>query len=63
MSESRPPYHPPYDMAIQQAIVSGDLAKMKAAARDAEQYLADHGDVAGALAALKVEIAKLEAHK
>jgi hypothetical protein len=55
--------HPPYDMAIQQAIVSGDLAKMKTTAREAEQYLADHGDVPSALAALKIEIAKLEAHK
>jgi len=53
----------PYDMAIQQAIVSGDLAKMKSAARDAEQYLATHGDVPGALAALKLEIAKLESSK
>ena len=50
----------PYAMAIQQAIVSGDLAKMKTAAREAEQYLTDHGDVPGSLAVLKLEIAKLE---
>ena len=52
---------PPYGIAIQQAVASGDLAQMKKAAADAEKHLHDHGDVRAALEALKLEIAKLEA--
>jgi hypothetical protein len=52
---------PPYGTAIQNAIAAGDLAKMKAVARQAEQYLAKQGDVSAALEALKIEIAKIEA--
>jgi len=48
---------PPYGEAIQQAVASGDLAKMKAVAKDAEAFLARAGT---ALGALKTEIAKLE---
>ena len=51
----------PYGVAISDAIVSGDLAKMKEVAAAAEQHLAEHGDVAGVLNLLKVEIAKAEA--
>jgi hypothetical protein len=51
---------PPYGVAIQQARESGDLDKMRKVAADAEAYLAEHGDVPGALKALKSEIAKLE---
>jgi hypothetical protein len=54
---------PPYGVAIQQAVASGDLSQMKKTAADAEQHLRDHGDVGAALAVLKIEIAKLEAHK
>ena len=51
---------PPYGAAIQQAIATGDLAKMKEVAAQAQRYLAKHGDVAAALEALKIEIAKIE---
>jgi hypothetical protein len=53
---------PPYGVAIQQAVASGDLKQMKKTAADAEKHLQDHGDVRSALAVLKIEIAKLE-HK
>ena len=49
----------PYGLAIQQAIASGDVAKMKAVAKQAEKYIQDHGNVPAALEALKIEIAKL----
>jgi len=51
---------PPYGIAIQQAVASGDLKQMKQTAAAAEQHLKDHGDVRAALAVLKIEIAKLE---
>jgi hypothetical protein len=53
----RPGSVPPYGEAIQQAVASGDLAKMKAVAQEAEAFLAD---VPAALQQLKSEIAKLE---
>lgn len=49
-----------YGAAIQQAIASGDLAKMKKVAKMAEQKLAEEGNVAIALEILRVEIARLE---
>lgn len=49
----------PYGVAIQQAIASGDVAKMKAVAKLAEQHIRDYGNVPAALEALKIEIAKL----
>jgi Domain of unknown function (DUF1843) len=52
---------PPYGEAIQQAVASGDLAKMKAVAKAAEEHIARWGNVPAALEALKLEIAKLEA--
>lgn len=51
---------PPYGVAIQEAVASGDLAQMKAARKRAEEYLAASGDVSAALEGLKLEIAKLE---
>lgn len=51
---------PPYGTAIQEAVASGDVQRMKDVAKAAEQYLQDYGDVSAALAALKVEIAKQE---
>jgi hypothetical protein len=51
---------PPYGVAIQEAVASGDLAQMKAARKRAEEYLATWGDVSAALEGLKLEIAKLE---
>jgi hypothetical protein len=51
---------PPYGPAIQDAVASGDLAKMKAVARQAERFVAEFGDIPASLEALKLEIAKLE---
>ena len=51
----------PYGTAIQQAVASGNLKTMKAVAKAAEKHLEQHGDVTSSLAALKIEIAKLEA--
>ena len=50
----------PYGCAIHQAVMSGELAKMKAAASLAQDWLTNHGDVSAALQALKLEIAKRE---
>ena len=57
MSGPVPPYGPP----IHEAIAKGDVAEMKKLAANAEQWLAQHGDVRSALALLKAEIAKREA--
>jgi peptidase E len=51
---------PPYGVAIHQAVASGDLAQMKAAAQQAEAYLQEWGNVPAALESLKLEISKLE---
>jgi len=51
---------PPYGVAIQQAIAKGDLSQMKQVAREAEEHLAQTGNLPVALAILKVEIAKAE---
>jgi len=53
---------PLYAVTIHDAICSGDLAKMKQIAAEAEEYLAKAGHLPAALQALKVEIAKAE-HK
>lgn len=52
---------PPYGVAIQEAVASGDLERMKEVARQAEEHLREYGNVAGALELLRLEIAKLEA--
>jgi hypothetical protein len=52
---------PLYAVTIQHAFASGDLAAMKKVAAEAEQHLAQYGNVGAALEALKMEIAKLEA--
>lgn len=51
---------PPYGVAIQEAAASGDLKKMKAVAKQAEEHLAEYGNVSAALEALRLEIAKAE---
>lgn len=51
---------PPYGEAIQEAVASGDLARMKAVAREAEEFIKAWGNIPAALEALKLEIAKLE---
>jgi hypothetical protein len=50
----------PYGCAIHQAVMSGELAKMKAAASLAQDWLTTHGNVGAALQALKIEIVKRE---
>ncbi len=50
----------PYGVAIQQAIASGDLAQMKAVAKQAEQHIKEYGNVPVALEALKIEIARAQ---
>jgi hypothetical protein len=54
---------PPYGAVIRDAVASGDLARMKRAAAEAEEHLQKYGNVAAALEALKMEIAKLEARQ
>lgn len=49
-----------YGPDIVDAIVSGDLARMKEAAKRAEEHLAIHGRVGELLTALEIEIAKYE---
>ena len=53
--------HQVYGCAMQQAAAKGDLTEMKAIAAQAQQFLAEYGDVSAALEALKIEIVKLEA--
>jgi hypothetical protein len=52
---------PPYGVAIQQARQSGDIDEMRKVAAEAEAYIEEHGDVAGALEELKAKIAEEEA--
>jgi len=52
----------PYGPPIQEAIASGDLARMRKMAEVAEEYLKKHGEISASLELLKVEIAKIE-HK
>jgi hypothetical protein len=47
-----------YAPTIQDAIVKGDLARMKQLAAEAEQHLKDVGDVRAALEYLKIEIVR-----
>jgi Domain of unknown function (DUF1843) len=51
---------PPYGEAIQQAVASGDLVRMRRIAKEAEEFVAKWGNIPAALEALKIEIAKLE---
>ncbi len=52
-----------YGATIHEAVASGDLEKMRAVARQTEEWLKETGDVAAALEHLKIEIAKLEGGK
>ncbi|WP_200817605.1 DUF1843 domain-containing protein [Calothrix rhizosoleniae] len=49
-----------YAAAIHESAASGDLQRMKAMTRQAEEWLKEAGDVSAALEALKLEIIKLE---
>jgi hypothetical protein len=54
---------PPYGVAIQEAVASGDVARMKQVAQQAEEFVAQWGNIPAALEALKLEIAKAEKRK
>jgi hypothetical protein len=49
---------PPYGVAIHRAIASGDIHQMRQVAKEAEQFVHEHGDVSAALETLRAEIAK-----
>ena len=51
---------PPYGPAIHQAIASGDVDEMRRLVREAEQHIAEWGNIPLALELLKVEIARAE---
>ncbi|AOJ07783.1 DUF1842 domain-containing protein [Burkholderia mayonis] len=51
---------PLYGVGLQEARASGDLSRMKALVRQAEQQLADHDAIAAELSKLEAEIARLE---
>ena len=62
-STSAPPgisHEPDYGPPIQQAIARGDLTEMKTILKRAETTLKQQGDLATAVAQLRIEIAKLE---
>lgn len=47
---------PPYGVAIQDAIASGDVDKMKQVAADAEKYLQEYGEIGDGLKKLRAAI-------
>jgi hypothetical protein len=49
---------PPYGVAIQDAIASGDTDKMKQVADDAEKYLQEFGEIGEGLKKLRAEIGR-----
>jgi len=51
---------PLYGVTICEAVASGDLARMKEVARQAEEHIREHGNVPAALESLKLEISKLQ---
>jgi Domain of unknown function (DUF1843) len=53
---------PLYAVTIHKCAAGGNLAEMKKVEAEAEAHLKSHGNISGALEALKVEIAKLEHH-
>jgi hypothetical protein len=59
--KGRSPIRMLYAPPIHRCIARGDLGEMKTLAKEAEQFLEQHGDVSAALELLKTEIAKLEA--
>ncbi|AMP70601.1 MULTISPECIES: DUF1843 domain-containing protein [Ralstonia solanacearum species complex] len=58
--ESRPTIIPPYGVAIHDAIIGGDLKKMKTLLSQAETVLGEQGDLRTAVELLRLEIAKAE---
>jgi hypothetical protein len=51
---------PLYAVTIQNAIATGDLAQLQALSAQADGLMAQQGDIGGAVAALKAQIAKLQ---
>jgi phage shock protein A len=51
---------PLYGVTICEAVASGDLARMKEVARQAEEHVREYGNVPAALESLKLEISKLQ---
>ncbi|HSS48541.1 MAG TPA: DUF1843 domain-containing protein [Thermoanaerobaculia bacterium] len=51
---------PLYAVTICEAVASGDLAKMKEVARQAEEHVHEWGNVPASLEALKLEISKAQ---
>ncbi len=51
---------PLYGVTICEAVASGDLARMKEVARQAEEHVREYGNVPAALEGLKLEISKLQ---
>ena len=51
---------PLYGVTICEAVASGDLARMKEVARQAEAHVAEWGNVPAALESLKQEISRLQ---
>ncbi len=59
--DKKPPHIIPlYGVTIHEAVASGDLAKMKDVARQAEEHVQEWGNVPAALEALKLEISKVQ---
>ncbi|PXA87352.1 DUF1843 domain-containing protein [Caulobacter sp. D4A] len=54
-------FRPLYAVTITDAIASGEIEQLKKLAAEAEAHIQQYGDVPTLLAALKIEIAKLEA--
>lgn len=50
----------PYGPAIQEAIASGEVDRMREVLRQAEEHLAEYGNVPAAVEELKAEISKAE---
>lgn len=50
---------PPYGVAIQDAIASGDIDKMRNTANDAERYLQEFGEIGDGLRKLRAEINRI----
>jgi hypothetical protein len=58
--KKHPHPHTLYAPAMHEAVASGDLAKMKEVAKQAEEHVHEWGNVPAALEALKLEISKAE---
>jgi hypothetical protein len=60
VTDTQPHIVPLYAATIQNAIPTGDLVQLQALLAQADSLLAQQGDLGGAVAALKAEIAKLQ---